>query len=223
MATKNLATTAVVRMRLNAFWAKQEPGVPISVRELFQYGPEQLVYLVMSEFARNEKVERVAWGVYMLPNKDGTLPPVKEVAIAKARGFGKDILQLPKEFQKSIKSKNKTDEKTVSFATSGCTSSFRFAGKVVRFYKVANRKFELLKSRLGSVFATVWKKQLARKTDIKRVFKDLNVEKAELRGSSKLLHLLPMWLKNVMRDHYPEMTWQPSSVTLLARAGPGRC
>lgn len=216
--TTILSDTAVVRMKLNAFWASQRPGKVVSVRELFQFGPDKLIYLVMSEFAKCQKVDRVAWGVYMLPKEDGLPPRVNEVVAAKARGFGKDIIKLNKEFRKSIVAKNGSDERDVIYATSGCSTSFRFQGKVVRLYKMANRKFELLKTKVGAAFVTLWKSRLDRRSDIKRVLKAHHVERSELRESVPLLHLLPLWLKNVMLSHCPEFKWRSAGAS--ARASP---
>lgn len=160
----------------------------------------------MSELVKIGKLVRPAWGLYMIPNADRSLPSVQEIADAKAEGFGKKILRLNKEFQNSISVITKTGEATVAFASSGCTTRFRYEGRKICFFKVADRKFDLLKSKVGAAFATLWKTQADRKPEIKRIFQVLKVDRKELRSGKNSLHLLPKWLKDVLRIHYPEIS-----------------
>lgn len=220
MARKILSSTAIVRMNLNSYWSKQQPGKAVSVRELFELGPEGLVYLVCSEFAREGKLVRAAWGVYILPNPDGAMPPVQDIAVAKARGFGKEILNLNTEYQNSVKATFNKEEESVVYATSSCTSSFQYEGKTIRFFKVARRKFELLKSKAGAAFATLWRNHSSGESEIERVLEEQEVERTELRTSSRLLHLMPKWLKKSLRRLYPEIAGPGLSANFYSRGSP---
>lgn len=221
MSSKTLSSSAAVRMRLAAFWAKQKPGEPISVRKLFIFGPEQTIYQIMSEFAKSGRVKRLALGVYMIPTQDGSWPSAMDVALAKAEGFGKNILKVNKDYQKSIRPNQKNaDENTLVLATTGCSSSFRYRDKLIRAYKVSDRKYQLLKKKTGAALATVWRLYLKKKSEIKKILKNQNISRNELRTGFELLHLLPMWLKLILRVHFPEMAWQAATKSFTALQAP---
>lgn len=199
------------RNRIIGFFSELGEGIPISVRMLFCFGKEAQVYKIASELAKVDKLTRVTWGIYMLPTKDGSLPTEEEVALAKARGFGKIIYALDEEIkQETAKLKVMKENPIALYATSGSSSSFKYKSGRIVFYKMANRKIELLRQRIGKVYTSFWKLFTHEKKEM-----DIHLEQAQISDDDKkvtprLLELMPMWLKTSLRNLYKEFPWELS-------------
>lgn len=199
------------RNRILGFFSELGEGIPISVRMLFCFGKEAQVYKIASELVKRHKLSRVTWGIYMLPTKDGSLPSEEEVALAKARGFGKKIYTLDEEIKhETANLKVMKGNPIALYATSGSSSSFKYNGGKIVFYKMANRKIELLRKRIGKVYTSFWKLFTRNKNQMDNKFEEAQISDEDKRFTPRLLELMPMWLKSSLRELYKEVPWELS-------------
>lgn len=209
---------AIVKGRILGFFKQLGEGIPVAVRMLFCFGKEYQVYKIASALAKKKLLIRVAWGVYMLPTPDGSLPSSAEIAFAKAQGFGKDIYELNEEMKE-----NTADLKIMSgnplalYATSGSSSSFRYRNGTIVFYKMANRKIGLLKKKIGKAFVSFWKLMTHHKKEMDEAFKKSQIGPQDQKSTPKLLELMPLWLKAEMREVYSELPWELSITEAVSR------
>ncbi len=213
-----MPAVGIVKGRILGFFSQLGEGIPVAVRMLFCFGREYQVYKIASDLAKKKLLIRVASGVYMLPNPDGALPSAAEIAFAKAQGFGKDIYELDEEIKA-----NTADLKLMScnpialFATSGSSSSFRCRAGTIVFYKMANRKIELLKKKIGRAFVSFWKLMTHHKKEMDEAFKKSQISPRDQKFTPNLLELLPLWLKTDLRESYSEMPWELSITEGVSR------
>ncbi|MBX9570719.1 MAG: hypothetical protein K2X77_17640 [Candidatus Obscuribacterales bacterium] len=204
-----MPTIGIVKSRILTFFEELGAGIPISVRMLFCFGKESQVYKIASELAKRDRLARVVWGVYMLPNEDGSMPSAEAIALAKAQGFGKAIFDLDEDLKHNMRNlKLMCGNPVALFATSGASSSFKYKNGTIVFYKVANRKIELLKERIGMAFATFWKLFTRRKGEMDHRFEKSQISEIDKKSTPHLLELMPMWLKTDLRELYEEFPWE---------------
>lgn len=202
---------SIVRKRILYFFRKLGRGIPISVRALFCFGKETQVYKIASNLAKELELTRVAWGVYMLPNQNGSLPTKEVVALAKAQGFGKIVFNIDDIINQSGGNLKIIDADTIAcFATSGAGSCFKYNGGKIVFLKMANRKIQLLQDRMGKAFTSFWKRFTHSKSEMEKSFEDLQVTSVDKVRTPKLLELMPLWLKTNLRENFSELPWELS-------------
>lgn len=204
-----MPTFAAVKNCVLTFFRQLGKGRPFSIRLLFGFGKEWQLYKAGSELVDAKKLVRVALGVYMLPTDPESWPSDVEIARAKAAGFGKEIFFVNDDFLPEIQHlKIVRGSKVRVFATRGASSSFLCGTTKIVFYKVADRKAELLREKIGKVYNTLWKSFPTDKKSIDRSFDHSKISSRDLNETPKLLHLLPMWLKTSLREFYPLIPWQ---------------
>lgn len=215
-----MAAIGILKNRILSFFQELGQGIPISVRMFFCFGKEAQVYKMMSNLAKTKSIDRVAWGVYMLPNDDGSMPHEVAIARAKAKGFGKAIYDVDDD----IKHNNQTlkimsGNVLALFATSGASSSFRYGDGKIVFCKIADRKIGLVKRRVGKVFTTFWKLFTRDKSAMDKKLERWQINDRDKSALPRLLELLPMWLKTDLREYYPDFPWKMGLSEALAHCG----
>lgn len=204
-----MPTLETVKKCVLTFFRQLGKGRPISIRLLFGFGKEWQLYKAGSELVDSKKLVRVARGVYMLPTDSASWPTEVVIARAKAAGFGKEIFIVNDDLLPEIQHLKIARAPNVRvFATRGASSSFLCGSTKIVFYKVADRKAELLREKVGKVYNTLWKSFTTDKRSIDKSFDRSKITSREQNETPKLLHLLPMWLKSHLREYYPFIPWQ---------------
>lgn len=202
---------SIVRNLVLSFFTELGPGIPKAVRLLFCFGKEAQIYTIASELVKKRLLTRVIRGMYMLPTSDGSMPSDEAVALAKAEGFGKIIYELDDDIRNNARNLKIMSKNPIAmYATSGASSSFKYRNGTIVFYKMANRKIELMKRKLGSTLNNFWKLFTHSKPEMDEKFERAGITEKDKSLLPRILELLPMWLKTDLRTMYEEFPWRLS-------------
>ena len=124
-----------------------------TTRDFLSYGSRRAVDQALFRMVRSGWIVRVARGVFV---KQGTkLPSVLEIASAKAKAFGKQITRHCADLASDlVLTARGTTELT--FATSGCTSSFLAGDTRVQMKHIGPRKTVLGDTKAGRAIRALW-------------------------------------------------------------------
>jgi hypothetical protein len=136
-------------------------GQLLTTRDLLSYGTRSAVDQAVAKLVRLGYIKRLARGVFVRLT-EFRVPDVSaaEVAETKAAAFGKQILPWGADGCKNSVNDG-SGQPQVMFASSGCTSQFRFGDMIVCYRAVSARKFNLGVSKVGRSLRTLW--QLGRR------------------------------------------------------------
>ncbi|MBX9689558.1 MAG: hypothetical protein K2X27_22805 [Candidatus Obscuribacterales bacterium] len=111
-------------------------GKLFSSRDLLHLGTRCTVDQAIHRMLKFRLIVRICRGVFMRETENGWRPTLKEVAIAKARAFGKELYLV----DYSNTASSETDEST--FYCSGRSSSFTYADKRIYLKAKAPKFFQ---------------------------------------------------------------------------------
>jgi len=145
-------TTSAVARHVN----RLTHGQLFTTRDLLSYGTRSAVDQAVSKLIQLGYMKRLARGVFVRLSGAG-VPNVSvtEVALAKAAAFGKQILTWSSDRCHQLLGKGITESQTI-FASSGCSSQFRFGNVVIRYKAICGRKFKLGDSKAGRTLRSLW-------------------------------------------------------------------
>jgi hypothetical protein len=202
---------SIVRNLVLSFFTELGAGIPKAVRLLFCFGKEAQIYIIASELVKEKLLTRVTRGIYMLPTQDGSMPSDDAIALAKAEGFGKVIYELDDGIRHAARNlKIMSGNPIAMYATSGASSSFKYRNGTIVFYKMANRKIELMKRKIGSTLNNFWKLFTHSKAEMDEQIELAGITENDKSLLPRILELLPMWLKTDLRANYEEFPWRLS-------------
>ncbi|HEY9785627.1 MAG TPA: DUF6088 family protein [Candidatus Obscuribacterales bacterium] len=183
---------------IKAHIARLQQGQIFTTRELLSYGKRANVDQVMSRLVKSEVVIRLARGVF-IRNDDGIeLPSVWEVAKAKAAAFAKNIYRAGDDAWVVLGLKNKGQQTTTTFATSGRSSRFWYRDSLICFIGMAPRKLALGDSKPGLVLRALWQLNKDGCTWKKFSMAVSTLNRTELKAFRAAAGLMPHWLSDLV-------------------------
>lgn len=182
-------TTACIKRHINNL----PDGVLFTTRDFLSYGKRSAVDQALYRLVKSERIRRVVRGVFIKP--DAGRPPVSatEVAIVKARSFGRRIIKHCADVAFNIGLISEVSHEP-TFATDGSSSSFRFRETTIHFKGIGPRKMILGDSRSGWVLRSLiyLRKNSVNAETIRKAALVLNrTSRKEVRLSG---HMMPSWL-----------------------------
>jgi hypothetical protein len=167
-------------------------------RDCLNFGQRNAVDQCLSRMVRGGDILRLAFGCFMKNRVGAKVPSKDEIAIGKAKAFGRTLysrgIKALKEFADFQEPKTRT-----SFATDGDNSSFTSVRGIVHLKRYAPRKLMLKDSVTGLLIRALWEfRSPAFATELWAVLKDFlgRSEKAALWNSC---HIMPAWLVDIVK------------------------
>ena len=176
-------------------------GQILTTRELLSYGTRSAVDQAVCALVKDGYMDRLARGVFVTTK---SWPAVKvkdiDVATAKARAFGKELLTDAAHIagKLGIAADMGSPPNTVTFASSGCSSQFRFGDITIRFRGICQRKFQLGETKSGQSLRALW--HIGQRTVNAHTVQEaarnfLRTDREEIRRPCTA-GMLPEWLKD---------------------------
>lgn len=174
-------------------------------RELLHLGSRNAVDTTTHRMVYMGELKRLARGVFMKDLLNQRIPSVVEVAVVKAKAFGKEVFQHGINAASEIGLIDKKIFKRTRFLfyTNGCSSSFQTAFHTVRFQAVSKRKTKISKTDAGKIIKAVWQlgKNKAQKSRGKARYIEGNLSRLERLAFRKEVRGTPSWLYEIF---YPK-------------------
>jgi hypothetical protein len=172
-------------------------GQMFFTRDCLNYGPRSAVDQALYRLVKAGDITRLGRGVFVRLISDTRIPTIAEVAVGKAKAFGRKL------FLDSSKAMRKCLRQTVeggphTFATDGATTSFRCMNERIYFKRHAPRKIMLRDSAHGLVIRALWALGPDAITDdlVRDTTSALGrIEMADLRRSC---NVMPAWLADLL-------------------------
>src|SRR5579883_931304 len=186
-----MSTIMTIRHHIN----RLAPGELFTTRDLLRYGTRTAVDQATHKLNKQAYVERLARGVFRKPPHDLKKVSPLEVALAKAKAFGRIILEDANVADDFGIAGNIDGNNCICFITTGSTSTFKVGGITVYSRHASPRKIQLGNSRAARVVRAIWR-LTKRRTDqqvVTNACTPLNrVEKDEIMNMASWL---PEWLR----------------------------
>jgi len=190
-------------------------GQLFATRELLTYGSRDAVDKATQRMVRSGMVLKLANAVFVRNDPNMAATPVEEIAMTKARAFGKYV--IPSELAQAAKldlerpiKRRKKGKKLVpskqscsgnTFAVLGTTSEFWTVHGKVRLKHVSARKFFTAHHKVGELLAGIWHAGKDAKMDIKRILAKANLQPDQHIRLRELAAWVPEWIHKQFRNH----------------------
>lgn len=213
-----MSTAAFVR----GYIGQLPKGKAFVTRELLAFGNRNAIDRQLGLLVAKGMIRRMARGVFVREDADMVLPTMLDIAMAKARGFGKHIVEhgsnLAKEFNlkkndammtpKQLK-RHHSDEKELKhsagrFAVLGSTSSFGTYYGRVHFKHVAPKKYFMAQHSVGRVLVARWHVGLLGIVDTAKLQEQANFNAFKARQVKELAAWSVGWLNELLRAEPPK-------------------
>jgi len=184
-----MATTSNIRRHI----FRLPKGRPFTTRDLLGYGSRSAVDHALFRLVKSGMIVRLARGVFVMVDAMSQIPTVLEVARVKARSFGKQIAVHGADAAHALGLPVPANGQT-TYATDGCSSSFRYGNVVIHFKRVSHRKFLLGDGRSGLLLRALWHlgPNVCNRNTVKEAGSNLmRTDRRELR---ELICLIPDWI-----------------------------
>lgn len=172
-------------------------------KELRGFGNTGEVDCCLQRMVENREIIRLIKGIYILRQSDGWIPTPEEVAKIKARSMDRIISEQPKQTAHKL-GLIESDEKTLTFNTTGRPISFKYQGVTIIFKEATSRKINLCDTRIGKAINVLW--YLG--PDFPQELAELIVKKylhtAERQQLRQELSGMPEWLLERMKKLLPD-------------------
>ena len=151
-------------------------------------------------------LKRLARGVFMKDIPNQRIPTVEEIAVIKARSFGKQIYQhgINAAAEIGLIERKYYKRSRFHFYTNGCSSSFGAGQYRVRLKSVSNRKTNISATDAGKLLKAIWHQ--GKYESIKLRNKALSIERKMNRLQKlefrKEIRIMPAWLLEMF---YPKL------------------
>jgi len=135
--------------------SRLKEGQIFTTRDCLIYGKRSNVDNALFRCVRGGVIIRIARGVFVRRTSNFTPPSPLEIAIIKARSFGKELLTHGADTcakYKLIPSGN--DQPT--YYVDGCTSRFFYQGNYINFRRASKKRMRLLDDRAGLAIRALW-------------------------------------------------------------------
>lgn len=172
-------------------------GVIFSTRELLNFGTRAAVDQCLCRLVRKGDIRPLAWGLFMRNDLGVAMPNVRDIAFAKAKAFGRQLIIDASEVARVL-GLTKSGKQKISCATNARSSSFRTHNARIYFNGVSARKMALGDTSVGQAIRALWQlgKATCQHKDIERA--TLRFNRHERRCFKQSRHLMPFWLTNML-------------------------
>ena len=148
---------ADVIAKIRRFIAHLEDGRIFTTRDVLQFGKRWAVDKALQRLVFAERIRRLTRGVFV---KDGWLRPRQfsyfEIAAAKARAFGRKILEAPTAVLNPLSRRFGEPACDKTFYIDGHSSTFKIGNDTITFKHTAARKRQLAKTKAGETARVLW-------------------------------------------------------------------
>ncbi len=183
---------------IRKFIFKLPKGIIFSTRELLNFGTRAAVDQCLCRLVKRGDIRRLAWGLFMRNDLTVPMPSLRDIAIEKAKAFGRQIIVDGTEAARLL-GLVASDNQKIVYATNGRSSSFQINNIRVYFRGVSARKMVLGETAVGLAIRALWQlgKEVCQPKDIDRATIKFNrLERQQFRQSG---HLMPFWMTNLLR------------------------
>jgi hypothetical protein len=139
-----------VSREIRSFIARLEKGKVFVTRDLLKFGRRGLIDQILYLLVKKLEIKRMARGVFCREEIDGSLPSSHEIALAKARAFGKTICVYGQDALQKLKLADSGSEAIV-YASSGKSSSFQSINGRIYFKGTVQTQVETGDSKAGLI------------------------------------------------------------------------
>ena len=170
-----------------------------TTREVLHFGSRNAIDVCLFKLVKDEKIRRLARGVFVRNDYPVKFFSITEIALTKAASFGKKISIAGSEaaIRTGLLTREEAKkESSVVYYTTGCSSSFRSGIYRVKFISACPRKNNLSVSKIGDFLRGYWYMGQGR---IKAPLKELmRISKGMLRTErellKKMIRIMPIWM-----------------------------
>ncbi len=188
-----IGPTALIRARLRSIPMDR----PFSTRDFLAYGLRNSVDKALHRMVKNKELIRLTGGIFIKWVLRPKWPSAKEVAAAKAKAFGKELLTHGSDAAQLLGlSTEKSAQPT--FATLGRTTSFSFSGTRIHLKSLTPRDAKLLDTVPGLAIRAI--RQIGRKSDVRRNLASamLNLGQLDRLAMWDACWSMPAWMSNAL-------------------------
>ena len=169
--------------------------------------------VTMHRMVYMKEIIRLARGVFMKNIPAQRMPSVEEVAVVKAKSFGKEIYQhgINAAAEIGLIERKYYQRSRYLFYTNGCTSAFNAGQFRVRLKAVSKRKANISQSEAGKLLKAIWQlgKEKAGKMRNKTMKLAKSLNKLERLDFRKEIKIMPGWMVQIF---YPKIIAKKSAV-----------
>ncbi len=212
-----MSTAALVRGYINRLPKNQV----FVTRELLAFGNRDAIDRQLGLLVARSIIRRVARGVFVREDPGLVVPTMETIAKAKARAFGKHIVDhvsilakefnlkknvtvmTPKQLLRHQKDEEELKHSAGRFAVLGSTSSFNTIYGRVHFKHVAPKKYFMAQHSVGRVIAARWHVGLYGIVDTKKLQIQASFNAFKAKQVKELAVWSVGWLNELMRAEPP--------------------
>ncbi len=213
-----MSTAAFVRGYIGRL-PKNEPFV---TRELLAFGKRNAIDRQIGLLIRKGTIMRMARGVFVRVDKDLVLPTMFEIAKAKARAFGKHLVEhgtnlalefnlkknpahmTPRQLRRHQKDEKEFEQSAGRFAVLGSTSSFGTYYGRVHFKHVSPKKYFMTQHSVGRVVVARWHVGMLGIVDTSKLQRQTNFNAFKSKQVKELAAWSVGWLNELLRAEPPK-------------------
>ncbi len=191
-------------------------GEIFATRDMLGYGGRSAVDQNLRRFVAKGMIERLANGLFMKlsanPLEQVSYPSLMEIAVAKAKAFGKQIISAGSENAAALgvelpepeytgEQPTQGEQKIVEFSVNGWSSSFNTVHGRVALKQKANRNFVLGETPVGKTLRGLWHigedllKSTCREVIVSSTIRFDRLQREEMRSRTPQL---PSWLSSLL-------------------------
>lgn len=170
-------------------------------RDVLKFAARATVDRTLSGLVRKGVIVRLCRGVFCRPEFGKPLPSLYEIILVKTRTFCRSIMTCGEDAAAACKLGESPE--TITFYTSGSTSSFQCQGKVIKLKHVSPRKMSLSDNKVDTCIKALWHlgKRSCKPEHIRQaVAKFDHQDRRELKAR---VEVMPAWLSNCWKLLHP--------------------
>ena len=212
-----MSTAAFVR----GYISRLPKSQPFATRELLAFGNRDAIDRQLGLLVAKGVIRRMARGVFVREDSDMVLPSMVDIAMAKARAFGKHIVEhgrllaeeynlkknvsmmTPRQLRRHKKDEKELKQSAGRFAVLGSTSSFGTYYGRVHFKHVAPKKYFMAQHSVGRVLVARWQVGLLGIVDTAKLQSQANFNAFKARQVKELAAWSVGWLNELLRAEPP--------------------
>lgn len=185
--------SASVFVRRFVFGLKK--GQIFTTKDVLRFGTRKAVDCALNRLVKKGHIIRLTSGVFLHGDEMTKLPSAMEVAVIKAKAFGKKVTIHGNDAAQQLQlMQTSDDEDSLNLWIDGSSSSFKYGNVKINFQSVCKRKMRLAKKGgPGLSLAALWHigKRKVTRAEIQRSLPNNSLERAKLKTK---LENVPQWL-----------------------------
>lgn len=207
---------------IKRYIARLPEGEMFATRALIHCAVRNTLDQTLSRLCKAGAIIRIASGMYMKPTSRPTpMPTPQEVATAKARAWGKRIMESGLDAAFKLKLFERGESEHV-FLSSGCTTSFKSIVGRIHFRKTAPKKLLLGDRKIATFAKALWymgRRYCERTDTLKRLFEPVWQCAFEREELISLASIIPSWLRDKLQleRYFNALFWEKMKRTPIDR------